>query len=366
MAKSKLPEWAPKNAGSEYASIINEGINNQPAIKKTVIKKKELSTQEIIVGILESDTVIVSKAITLIESSNQIHSDITQEIIKSILPNTGNSLRIGITGPPGAGKSTFIESLGIFLCNNGLKVAVLAIDPSSTISRGSILGDKTRMELLSRQNNAFIRPSPSGGTLGGVARKTRETILVCEAAGYDVILIETIGVGQNEVTVRSMVDFFLLLLLPGSGDELQGIKKGVVELADLIAINKAEGNYKEKANLTKASYQSALRMLTPATFGWKPPVLTCSALNNEGIDKIWGVVNEFVVLTKSSGIFEKRRKEQLIYWVNSMVEETVYRKFYENESIINLKSDLESKVLEGIITPTQAINLLLKTYFGDS
>lgn len=365
MSKNKMPEWAPAGAGKEFASSVMAGIGQVNKSENTVHKRKELRTDVLVQGVLDSDTVILSKTITLIESNNPKHTEKTQEVIKSILPYAGKSVRIGITGPPGAGKSTFIESLGVYLCKNGLKVAVLAVDPSSTISKGSILGDKTRMELLSRDKNAFIRPSPSGGTLGGVARKTRETILVCEAAGYDVILIETIGVGQSEVTVRSMVDFFLLLLLPGSGDELQGIKKGVVELADLIVVNKAEGEYKSKASLTKASYDSALRILTPATAGWKPRAMTCSAINNEGITEVWSVINDFMTGTKASGFFEKRRKDQLLQWVNSMVEEAVYRRFFDNPEIIEMKNELETQVLDGIITPTQAVNTLLNEYFGE-
>lgn len=365
MSKNKLPEWAPENAGVEFASSVMPAVKSSKRHTNKVIKRKELTIEDYVKGVLESNTVLLSKAITLIESNNLKHTELTQEVIKSILPYSGKSVRIGITGPPGAGKSTFIESLGMYLCRNGFKVAVLAVDPSSTISGGSILGDKTRMELLSREQNAFIRPSPSSGTLGGVARKTRETILVCEAAGYDVILIETIGVGQSEVTVRSMVDFFLLLLLPGSGDELQGIKKGVVELADLVAINKAEGDYKVRANLTKASYNNALRLLSYATEGWKPKAMTCSAINNEGIADIWSVVNEFMLFTKESGFFDKRRNDQLINWVNSMVEEEVFRRFFGNNAIIELKSSLEKLVLNGEITPTLAVNKLLNKYFGE-
>jgi LAO/AO transport system kinase len=365
MSKNKLPEWAPDNAGIEFASSVMPGISLESNSIQYIHKRKELTSDDYIQGVLSSNTVILSKTITLIESNNHKHSERTQEVVKAILPHSGKSIRIGITGPPGAGKSTFIESLGLFLCKNNLKVAVLAVDGSSTLSKGSILGDKTRMEYLSREPNAFIRPSPSGGTLGGVTRKTRETILVCEAAGYDVILIETIGVGQSEVTVRSMVDFFLLLLLPGSGDELQGIKKGVVELADLIVVNKADGNYKERANMTKASYNSALRLLSPATEGWIPKAMNCSALNNEGIDDIWSVINEFTVNTKASGIFDSRRNDQLLNWINSMLEESVYTRFFGNPEIIDLKHEAENQVLKGEITPSQAVSLLLNNYFGE-
>ncbi|MBX3044562.1 MAG: methylmalonyl Co-A mutase-associated GTPase MeaB [Candidatus Kapabacteria bacterium] len=365
MSNKKKPEWVPEKGGDEFASSVMPGVSINQVHKYKVVKRKTLNVEDFVRGVLESNTVILSKAITLIESNNEKHTELTQSVIKELLPYSGKSVRIGITGPPGAGKSTFIESLGMFLCKNGFKVAVLAVDPSSTVSGGSILGDKTRMEYLSREHHAYIRPSPSGGTLGGVARKTRETILVCEAAGYDVILIETIGVGQSEVTVRSMVDFFLLLLLPGSGDELQGIKKGVVELADSIVINKAEGNYKDRANLTKASYSNALRLLTSATEGWIPKAMTCSALNNDGIEEVWSVINEFMINTKDSGIFEKRRNEQLINWVNSMVEDEVHRRFFGNSEIRKLRSELENRVLSAEVTPTQAVNLLIKKYFGE-
>ncbi|MFA7627014.1 MAG: methylmalonyl Co-A mutase-associated GTPase MeaB [Candidatus Kapaibacterium sp.] len=365
MKKNKKPEWAPENSGSEYASSVMPAVYSTEKPKKQIHKRRQLTVDDYTNGVLESNTVVLSKAITLIESNNIKHIELTQEVLKRILPYSGNSIRIGITGPPGAGKSTFIEALGLYLCRNGFKVAVLAVDPSSIVSGGSILGDKTRMEFLSRENNAFIRPSPSGGTLGGVARKTRESIIACEAAGYDVILIETIGVGQSEITVRSMVDLFLLLLLPGSGDELQGIKKGVVEMSDLIVINKAEGNNKDRANITRVSYNSAIKLLTSATEGWKPKALTCSALHNEGIENVWSNVNEFMELTKNSGIFKKRRNEQLLNWVKSMVEEEVYRRFFENDEIKKLKQKLDLSVLSGETTPTQAVRSLINKYFGD-
>ncbi|GAB1373106.1 methylmalonyl Co-A mutase-associated GTPase MeaB [Candidatus Kapaibacterium sp.] len=363
--KKNKPEWAPDEQDEKFTSTVMEGVSKPQNMSKKIHKRKELSLQQYVDGIISCDYVVLSKAITLIESNNPNHISLAQEILQKIIPNTGNSIRIGITGPPGAGKSTFIESLGSFLCRNGLKVAVLAIDPSSTVSKGSILGDKTRMELLSREENAFIRPSPSGGTLGGVAKKTRESIMVCEAAGYDVILIETIGVGQSEVTVRSMVDFFLLLSLPGSGDELQGIKKGVVELADLIVVNKADSNYLERAKITQVSYNSALRLLAPATEGWSTKALTCSALNHQGIEAVWSAINEFMIFVKESNILQKRRSEQMLFWINSMLEESILLKFYSNESIQQQKKNLESEVLVGRITATNAVKKLLNTYFGE-
>ncbi len=365
MTKKKLPEWAPENAGKEFASSVMPGVKIENKLKKKVVKRPQLSIDDYYYGILNQNRVILSKAITLIESNNTNHIQKSQELIKKIIPYSGKSVRIGITGPPGAGKSTFIESLGLFLSKNSLKVAVLAIDPSSTVTKGSILGDKTRMELLSREDNAYIRPSPSSGTLGGVAQKTRETILLCEAAGFDVILIETIGVGQNEITVRSMVDFFLLILLPGSGDELQGIKKGVVELADLIVINKADGDYKERASITQAAYTSALRLLESPTEGIKPKVMTSSAINHIGIENVWSYINEFMIHIKNTKIFEKRRNEQMLYWVNSMLEEAILINFFNNPKIKELKKELDTKVLNAQITPSNAVFALLEEYFGN-
>jgi LAO/AO transport system kinase len=366
MEKTK-PEWAPKESGSEFASNVMSGIDLDSIIsakekKARKPKRPAMSVSDYVKGILNKDLTAISRAITLLESNNSKHIEQTQQVLQEILPHSGKSIRIGITGSPGAGKSTFIEALGTFLCKNGHKVAVLAIDPSSTMTRGSILGDKTRMELLSREPNAFIRPSPSGGTLGGVARKTRETILVCEAAGYDVILIETIGVGQSEITVRSMVDCFLLMLLPGAGDELQGIKKGVVEIADLLVVNKAEGDFIHKANITKTSYSAALQLLQPATQGWKTRVLTCSALHQTGIDNVWSNVNEFIINTQSTGEFESRRKNQFLEWFDSMLEEGIKNIFFSELGNRQIIERYKEQVLSEKITPTRAVNEILEEY----
>jgi len=363
------PEWVPENSGSEFTTYVMQGIatnaSSSIAPNLNFVKKQKLSVDDYVNGILEKNITVLSKAITLIESNSQIHINTAQQVLQGILPHSGKSIRIGISGPPGAGKSTTIEALGYYLCKQGLKVAVLAIDPSSTLTKGSILGDKTRMELLSREENAYIRPSPSAGTLGGVARKTRETILACEAAGYNVILIETVGVGQSEITVRSMVDFFLLVLIPGSGDELQGIKKGVVEISDMIAINKADGDNIQYANLTKSAYQQAIGMLQSATDGWKTLVKTFSALEQKGIADIWTDINTFIDLTKSNGAFEERRQSQVLHWVQSMLEEELKNRFYNNPIISSLKPKIEEDVLRGEITPTNAVTLLLSKYFGN-
>lgn len=365
MDKIIKPEWQPKNAGKEFASYVMPGVE-PPSPPKNVVKPKKikLDIDDYVNGVLSKNLTILSKTITLIESNSAEHIKIGQEVLKKLLPYTGKSIRIGITGSPGAGKSTFIEAFGTYLCKQGLKIAVLAIDPSSTITKGSILGDKTRMEKLAREPNAFIRPSPSGGALGGVSRKTRETILVCEAAGYDVILIETVGVGQSEVTVRSMVDFFMLLLIPGSGDELQGIKKGVVELADMLVVNKADGNYIEKANVTRHQYALALSMLQPATDGWKTIAVTASALTGKGIPEIWTEINRFVDITKRLSVFDKRRKEQTLQWVYSIIEEELKKRFYENPEISRILPEIEKSVLDGILTPTNAVSQLLDLFFG--
>ena len=361
--ESHKPEWSSGKKSEGFASSVISGINKSSQKKESKkIRTKELTVDDYVRGILSDNRTILARAITLIESNAPKHSGMGQEVLGKILKKTGKSIRIGITGAPGVGKSTFIESLGTYLCSEGHKVAVLAIDPSSSRSRGSILGDKTRMEQLSKNPNAFIRPSPSGGTLGGVARKTRETILLCEAAGFDVIIIETIGVGQSEITVRSMVDFYLLLILPGGGDELQGLKKGAVELADAIAINKADGENIKTANLTKEQYKQAVHYLLPATEGWETQVLTCSGLENEGIEQLWDLINEFEMKEKKSGVFDSRRKEQALDWVNAMLEETLNSRFYSNPKVVKKKIEIDKKLLEGKITPANAVKILIENY----
>ncbi|MCE1165481.1 MAG: methylmalonyl Co-A mutase-associated GTPase MeaB [Bacteroidetes bacterium] len=358
------PDWVPENAGKEFATSVVKGVNPKDIKKteKSVKTRKHLEIADYVNGVLGNDRVILARTITLIESNSASHNETAQKVLKEILPNTGNSLRIGITGVPGAGKSTLIETLGVYLISKGHKVAVLAIDPSSTVTKGSILGDKTRMENLAREENCFIRPSPSGGTLGGVARKTRETMLVCEAAGYDVILIETVGVGQSEITVRSMVDFFLLLMIAGAGDELQGIKKGVIELADALLINKADGDNKPRALLAKTDFSMALHYIQPATKGWRTEAHTCSAATGEGIKEIWDVVEKFRDITGANGVFSERRKNQTIEWMNKMIEEKLLSEFYDNGEIRKELEKISGKVLEGSALPPAAAETMLEFY----
>ena len=360
----KRPEWIPENAGSEYASHVMPPNDKHSSIVsyKSINKLKNLTIKDYIDGVLNKDRTILSRAITLIESNAKKHFDLAQELIKEILPFTGNSIRVGITGLPGAGKSTFIETFGLYLINNNLSPAILAIDPSSTVSRGSILGDKTRMEKLSRSDKAFIRPSPSGGNLGGVARKTMETLLLCEASGFNVILIETVGVGQNEVTVRSMVDFFLLILIAGAGDELQGIKKGVIELADSILVNKADGNNKIQAESARAQYNNALHYLANATPGWKSKAYTCSALENTGIDNVWEVITKFIQYTKQNKIFDDRRLQQTKLWFENMLHEEILKSFYEDDSIKQNLQSITQDILSNAITPVVGVKKILSIW----
>ncbi len=310
-------------------------------------------------GLLNGNRRILAKTITLVESALSSHQVLAQAILDRLLPYTGKAVRLGITGVPGVGKSSFIESLGMLLVGKGHRVAVLAVDPSSTRSGGSILADKTRMEQLSADSRAFIRPSPSGGTLGGVARKTRETMLVCEAAGFDVIIVETVGVGQSEITVSSMVDFFLVLMLAGAGDELQGIKKGVLELADAIAINKADGDNIEKAERAQKDYVTALHLLRPASPNWSPPVLTCSAREMTGIAEIWAVVLKHRDILAESCEMEKNRRSQSLAWMWSLVEEGLKDRFHQHPEVRVRLPQLARQVENGRLSPTAAACQLL-------
>jgi len=358
MNKEKNPHSALSvSKGIEQPESVNKG-----AADRIRSARKSPSTAAYVEGILAGNRTVLSQAITLIESSLESHQGIAQEIIEKCLPHAGNSIRIGITGVPGVGKSTFIESFGSHLTSLGKKLAVLAIDPSSERSGGSIMGDKTRMELLSTDPRAFIRPSPSGGSLGGVARKTRESIILCEAAGFDTVFIETVGVGQSETAVHSMVDFFLLLMLAGAGDELQGIKRGIMEMADMIAINKADGNNIEKANLARAEYQNALHLFPPSPSGWLPKVLTCSAQKNQGIEDIWKAILDYKSLTGANNYFNQRRNEQSKYWMYETINAQLKRQFYGDPEIQMAAADFEKKVLENRVSSFVAAGELIRLF----
>lgn len=323
-------------------------------------RRRRLTVDDYVQGVLEGNRAVLAQTITLVESNARKHKQTAQEVLRRLLPYTGNSIRIGITGVPGAGKSTLIDTFGHMLCEDGHRVAVLAVDPSSTLTGGSILGDKTRMENLSRNQRAFVRPSPSGGTLGGVTRKTRETLLICEAAGFDVILVETVGVGQSEIAVRSMVDFFLVLLLTGAGDDLQGMKKGIMEIADAIFVNKADGANKRPAQKAKAELNRVLHFLQPATEGWTTKAYTCSALTGEGIDKIWDVIQRYKQTTMASGVFDERRRRQTLEWMEAIIEEQLKTRFYEDRRIQRLKPAIEQEVIEGKMSAAMAADKLLQ------
>jgi len=332
----------------------------------TNLRRRPLTAQQYIDGVLSGDRTLLARAITLVESGSPAHQKLAQEVLTALLPLRKPAHRVGITGVPGAGKSTFIETLGCKLTAAGHQVAVLAVDPSSSLTGGSILGDKTRMEKLAADAKAFIRPSPSGGTLGGVARKTRETMILFEAAGYDVILVETVGVGQSEILVRSMVDFFLLILISGAGDELQGIKKGVVEIADAIVINKADGPGLQAAQLARSEFERVLHYLRPATEGWQTGAFNASALKNEGIDEIWSVINKFDSMTRQSGVHEKRRQDQERQWLHDLVSEGLSNSFQSNKEVQAQLLGLEEKVVLGEIPATLAATKLLQTFLSQN
>jgi len=336
-----------------------------PAVVKNIQKfrKVQPSSDELVKGILLGNITALSRAITLIESTNPDHLVKANAVIKACLPHANKSVRIGITGVPGVGKSTFIEAFGTHLTGLGKKVAVLAVDPSSTISHGSILGDKTRMEELVKDKNAYIRPSASGDTLGGVARKTRETITLCEACGFDTIIIETVGVGQSETAVHSMVDFFLLLKIAGAGDELQGIKRGIMEMADAIVINKADGDNIRKAKLAKTEFNRALHLFPAKRSGWIPTTATCSAINQDGIPDVWETISKFVKLTKGNDYFNVKRSEQNEYWMLETINEQLKLNFYNNSDIQKLLDSNKKAVQKGEISPFAAAQILLEKYF---
>ena len=321
-----------------------------------------IQINQLAAGVRSGNIRSLAKAITLIESRNPDHAAKASELLDTLLPDTGNSIRVGISGVPGVGKSTFIEALGMDLIRRDHKIAILAVDPSSQLSGGSILGDKTRMEELAREHNAFIRPSPAGDTLGGVARKTRETMLLCEAAGYDVIIVETVGVGQSEITVASMVDFFMLLQLAGAGDELQGIKKGVMEIADAILINKAEGDNRPRAELARKQYQNALHLLKPKSTHWMVPVLLCSALKQQGIDETWQTVLDFVDTMRRHDEFDAKRRLQASDWMWAQVMDELKSQFMNDKKVAPLIEPLQTAVSTGTTTPGAAAKRLLEAF----
>jgi LAO/AO transport system kinase len=370
MAGDKKPEWSDPEHPDHCSSIVRKGAVQEgvhQTIKKNLRFQKRNSAgpslDELSRGIFAGDRSLLARAITLVESNSEDHFQNAQSLLQKLLPYSGKSIRIGITGVPGAGKSTFIEAFGIFLCNLGLRVAVLAIDPSSSLNGGSILGDKTRMEQLARSPLAFIRPSPSGGKLGGVHRKTRESMLLCEAAGYEVILIETVGVGQSEVIIRDMVDFFMLLVLTGAGDELQGMKKGIMELADAIIVHKADGDNKKNAIRTKSEYNRILHFLQPATKGWQSKAYTCSSFTKEGISEIWDMICLFEKTGKNVGVFEERRKAQSREWLYSIISDQLHYQFFHHPEIRRTLPKLENEVMSGEKTVALAANILFKHFF---
>ena len=358
----------PENS-KEFAGLqVNQGVvqpsNINPYLKRARFRRHELSVGEMVEGIVKGDVTILSQAVTLVESVNPNHQKKAQEVIDKCLPYSGNSVRIGISGVPGAGKSTSIDEFGIHVLDRfGGKLAVLAIDPSSERSKGSILGDKTRMEKLSVRKESFIRPSPSAGSLGGVARKTRETIILCEAAGYDKIFVETVGVGQSETACHSMVDFFLLIQLAGTGDELQGIKRGIMEIADGIVINKCDGNNVDKCHLAATNFRNALHFFPAPDSGWMPKVLCYSGFYGTGVKEVWDMVYEYIDFVKDNGYFDYRRNEQNKYWMYETINESLRNNFYNNELIQKSLQEYEQRVLRGEKTSFAAAHDLLDIYY---
>jgi LAO/AO transport system kinase len=355
------PDWVPDDAGPGFATWLLQGA--RPAgtapTGKSAPRRRTLSVDDYAAGVIAHDPTVLGRAITLIESNAPAHQQQAQQLLARLLPHAGRAQRIGITGIPGAGKSTFIEALGCHLTDAGRRVAVLAIDPSSSVTGGSILADKIRMEKLCQRRAAFIRPSPSGGSLGGVARKTREAIIVCEAAGFDVVIVETVGVGQNEVAVRSMVDFFLVLMIAGAGDEMQGIKKGVIELADALTINKADGENRARATATQAEMKRVLHYLHPATEGWETPAMLASALTGEGVPESWRAIENFFANVRASGMLEARRRAQAVEWMHALIAESLRARFYAAPAVKAQLREVENAVAAGRLPALAAAMELL-------
>ncbi len=371
---TERPDWVPEDADAKFTTTVMGGIegikdltvgNINPKLVSGAARPRRrliMTEDDYVAGVEKGDRMTLSRAITLIESNSSRHFKLAQRVLQRLLPRTGKALRIGFTGVPGAGKSTMIEAFGNMLCDAGHKVAVLTVDPTSSVTKGSILGDKTRMGTLSRRPEAFIRPSPAGGTLGGVARKSRETMLLCEAAGYDVIIIETVGVGQSETTVRSMVDFFLLVVLTGAGDELQGIKKGIMELADAIVINKADGDNLLKARVARGQYERMIEFIRPATPGWATHAYLASAIEKTGLAELWTVIRAFRDKTEETGVWKKRRESQLLDWRHSMIDEHLHNLFFEDAVVRGRMPEIKQAVISGEISPTQAVAELLGVF----
>jgi LAO/AO transport system kinase len=332
------------------------------SVKGQAGRRRTLSVDEYVDGVLAGNRAMLGRTITLVESRNAEHQALAQQVLVRLLPHTGKAHRVGITGVPGVGKSTFIESLGKTLTETGHRVAVLAVDPTSSRTGGSILGDKTRMNELAIDANAFIRPSPSSGTLGGVTRTTRETMIVCEAAGFDVVLVETVGAGQSEIMVADMVDFFMVLMLPGAGDELQGIKKGVLEIADLIAVNKCDGDNDRRAQAAVREYENALHILTPASPTWHPPVVKCSGLKRIGLDELWGKVSEHWELLASTGEIQEKRRKQQLKWMWAMVDDRLITALRTDPKVVDIIPDVQEEVADGTLTATLAAQRILETF----
>jgi LAO/AO transport system kinase len=357
MAESSS-EDASESASTANVPSLNPNLDQHTNPRPTRLRP----TREYVDGIQDGDRVVLSQAITLLESTREDHRARAQAVLDACLPAAGESLRVAVTGVPGVGKSTFIEALGRRLLDEGHRLAVLAVDPSSETSKGSILGDKTRMGALASDERVFVRPSPTSGHLGGVARRTRETIFLCEAAGFDTVFVETVGVGQSEVSVRTMVDVFLLLALPGAGDQLQGIKRGIVEMADVLAVNKADGDTREAAEHARAEYQRALRLLGPSSSGWEVPVHTCSAETGDGLAAVWQSVRDYETHAKEHGFFDERRRRQARHWMHQAIDEALRADFDRTPAVRAAREDLEAQVLDGELSSVAAANQLLDVY----
>ena len=352
------PDAAPNASSSEEAPSLNPNLTQHTNTDPSRLRPAE----DYVAGIREGDRVVLSQAITLLESTRPDHRERARAVVDACLPASEDSLRVAVTGVPGVGKSTFVERLGPQLLEAGHRLAVLAIDPSSEQSKGSILGDKTRMGRLTAHDDVYVRPSPTSGHLGGVARRTREAIFLCEAAGFDTVLIETVGVGQSEISVRSMVDVFLLLALPGAGDQLQGIKRGIVEMADVIAVNKADGDRRPAAETARAEYERALQLLSGPDEEWTVPVHTCSAETEEGLAEVWASVDEYQSLARHTGRFEARRREQARHWIDQTIEDALREEFYDTPAVQSARQELENQVLRGELSSVRAAQELLRVY----